>query len=323
MHRQPHTPPSSRRGFRVGRLAALAVLAVISLTGCSTQQFEDNVRLGFPRGITQQAERVRVLWTWSAVTALAVGVVVWGLIFWSIIVYRRRKGTPPEVLPRQVKYNLPIEWVYTIIPFFIIGALFFYTVRVQNFVVAESGNPAAVIQVDAFKWNWKFEYRTYQGQQSVYPNTTTSVNTVGTSGQVPVLLIPVNQKVRFIEHSFDVVHSFWVPEFLFKRDVIPHGTSNTSQDNTFEITPTTEGSYVGRCSEFCGMFHSQMNFEVRVVPGDVYQRYLQELAKLGPADPNRQAKALTAVGLAPYATTTHPFNTSREYRQASGTQVGG
>lgn len=313
--------PRSRRR-RAGRFAALAALALVTLTGCTRAEFEDKLRFGWPRGVTEQAERMRVLWTWSGLTALAVGVIVWALIFWACIVYRRRKGTPPEELPRQTKYNLPIEWVYTIVPFFLIIGLFFYTARTENFVNHESANPDVTVQVDAFKWNWQFQYLEANGQKSDFDGTNTPVNTVGTSDEVPILVVPVNKTVKVVEHSYDVIHSFWVPEFLFKRDVIPHGTTDTSKDNTFQFTATKEGSYVGRCAELCGIYHSQMNFEVRIVSMDVYQDYVDALAGFGADDAARQSEALTKAGLAPYATTTHPFNTQRTARQASGTQVG-
>ena len=303
-------------------LGATAVLALLTLTGCSMSEFESKFRFGWPTGVTEQAEKMRVLWTWSGLTALAVGVVVWSLIFWCCIVYRRRKGTPEDELPRQTKYNLPIEWVYTIVPFFLVVGLFFYTVRAQDFVNKQSANPDCTVQVDAFKWNWQFQYLNCGGQESNFTGTETAVNTVGTSDEIPVLLVPVNKKVKIVEHSYDVIHSFWVHEFLFKREVIPHGTEDTSKDNTFEFTATKEGSYVGRCAELCGTYHSQMNFEVRVVSMDVYTNYLDALADLGPGDASRQSQALTAVGLEPFATTTHPFYTDRTARQASGTQVG-
>jgi cytochrome c oxidase subunit 2 len=137
------------------------------------------------------------------------------------------------------------------------------------------------------------------------------LSTVGSSDEIPVLVLPVNKSVRVVEHSEDVIHAFWVPEFLFKRDVIPYGTTSTARDNQFEFTPTSVGSYVGRCAELCGTYHSQMNFEVRIVPDDVFLKYLDALKKIGPDDPSRQSEALQAAGLAPYATTTHPFNPDR------------
>jgi cytochrome c oxidase subunit 2 len=296
--------------------------------------------------VTKQAEEMRVLWTWSGVAALVVGVGVWGLIFWCCIHYRKRG----DELPKQTKYNLPLEIIYSIIPFLIIAALFYRTVVVENNVDALSKNPDVRIQVDAFKWNWQFEYHSYtdasgsvhetayagvnaatganatkcdeassnrsyacgaSGGQATPGNSPLYLSTVGSDDEIPVLVLPVHQSVRVVEHSADVVHSFWVPEFLFKRDVIPYGTISTSRDNQFEFTPTSTGSFVGRCAELCGTYHSQMNFEVRVVPDDVFVKYLDALNSIGPNDPARQTKALVAAGMSPYATTTHPFNTQR------------
>jgi cytochrome c oxidase subunit 2 len=104
---------------------------------------------------------------------------------------------------------------------------------------------------------------------------------------------------------------------LFKRDVIPYGTTATDRDNQFEITATSNGHFVGRCAELCGTYHSQMNFEVRVVDPSTYVQYLDALRRIGPADPGRQFEALEAIGEVPCATTTHPFNTSRTARAAS------
>ncbi len=303
-----------RRWARGGRIALLAGALALVLSGCSTQDVEKRLRFGWPTGVTKQAERMRVLWTWTGVTALAVGIVVWFLIFWAIIRYRKRD----DELPKQTKYNLPLEIVYSLIPFIFIAGLFYRTVVVENYVDKLSAHPDVVVQVDAFKWNWQFQYLQDHGKPTTYTeDPATPLSTVGSDNEIPVLVIPVGQTVRFVEHSEDVIHSFWVPEFLFKRDVIPYGTASTSRDNQFEITATTTGSYVGRCAELCGTYHSQMNFEVRIVSPDLYRQYLTALDKLGRDDPARQSEALKAVGMAPYATTTFPFDTDRTTRSAS------
>jgi cytochrome c oxidase subunit 2 len=327
------------------------------LTGCSANDWEKRLRFGFPTGVTEQAKEIRQLWTWSGVAALALGVVVWGLIFWCCIRYRER-GRDASFIPRQTKYNLVIEGICVAVPLMIIAGLFYGTVVVENDVNHLTKHPDVRVQVDAFKWNWQFEYHQYTDlsgavHQTTYPgeqdltnvaskgaNTTRKqvcdeassnisyncgasggeqhvgtgplyLSTVGSQNEVPVLVIPVNRTVRFIEHSEDVIHSFWVPEFLFKRDVIPYGTTSTARDNQFEITATHTGSFVGRCAELCGTYHSQMNFEVRVVNESTFEKYLAALQQIGPTDPNRQAKALVAAGMAPYATTTRPLETSR------------
>jgi cytochrome c oxidase subunit 2 len=105
-----------------------------------------------------------------------------------------------------------------------------------------------------------------------------------------------------------------VPEFLFKRDVIPMPAGH---DNQFQITAFQTGHYVGRCAELCGTYHSQMNFEVRVVTPEKYAEYKKALVALGPLDPARQPEALAAIGEVPVATTTHPFNTDRNARHSS------
>ncbi len=307
----------ARRAVRGAITTTLALIgSSLLLTGCSAKDWERNLRFGWPTGVTKQATRMRVLWTWSSVAALTVGVIVWALIFWCCVRYRKRG----DELPRQVKENLLIEAAYTIAPFFIIAGLFYRTVVVENYVDRKTSNPDVRVVVTAFKWNWAFNYPGMQyanpdpNASNDSPNSTgASIGTVGTSTEVPILVIPEGKKVRFVEHSRDVIHSFWVPEFLFKRDVIP-----MPKDNEFELTATKTGHFVGRCAELCGTYHSAMNFEVRVVTPGKFDAYKAALAKQRFDDPNRQAAALTAIGEAPQATSTHPFNTDRTLRSDSG-----
>jgi cytochrome c oxidase subunit II len=296
-----------RRSGRFAKVGALGAL-ILLLTGCSRARLEDDLRFGWPRGVTEQARDMRVLWTWSSVAALVVGVIVWGLIFWAIIVYRRRDSE----LPKQTKYGLPIELIYTVLPFLIVAVLFFYTVTTQTKIGKVRPNPDATVTVVGFQWNWEFDYDNYNGTDQRDPTTNEFLYTIGTPTEIPVLVLPVGKRVRIIEESNDVVHSFWVPEFLFKRDVFP-----PPQINTYEINTTTTGSFVGRCAELCGTYHSQMNFEVRIVSPEDFQRYLAALSRFGNADQGRQAKALAAIGQAPLATTTYPFNTDRRDRSPS------
>jgi cytochrome c oxidase, subunit II len=279
----------------------------LTATGCTLSDVEDKLRFGWPRGITDQAERMRVLWTWSWVAAFVVGALVWGLIFYSIIFFRKKD----DELPRQTKYNLPIETIYTVLPFLIISVLFYYTAVTENFVNKETKNPDTSVQVVAFKWNWQFDYLDKKDPTS--SGAGEFVNTVGSPTEIPILVLPVGQTIRIYEKSNDVIHSFWVPEFLFKRDVVP------GLDNSFEITikPNQTGAYVGRCAELCGTYHSMMNFEVRAVSPQDYRTYLDTLASLGGTDPNRQAEALAAIGQPTKAVTTYPFDTKRTERAAS------
>jgi cytochrome c oxidase subunit 2 len=304
----------SARSIRKAGLGASALVAAMTLAGCSSSNIGSNFRFGWPTGVTKQAERMERLWEWSTVAALVVGVMVWGLIFWCCIRYRKTD----DQMPKQTKMNHRLEIVYTIIPVIIVLVLFYFTATTQNYVTKLTKNPDTTVEVVAFQWNWQFNYcdQPYTGDTTTSDQDKcidgTYVHTTGSAEQIPILVIPRGETVRVIEHSTDVIHSFWVPDFLFKRDVIPQPI-----DNQFEFTATTNGSYVGRCAELCGTYHSQMNFEVRVVDPDVYKNYLSALASYGGEGSDSQANALTAVDQGPYATTTHPFDTDRTTRSAS------
>lgn len=282
------------------RVGVVAGLAMLMLSGCSV---EEGLRFGWPEGITDQATSMRELWTGSTLAALAVGAVTWGAIFWSCVRYRRRS----DDLPRQTAYNLPVEISFVVIPFLIIGVLFYFTVVSQNFVLAQSEDPDVTVDVTGFQWNWRFQY-----PEATVTDSTEVVTTIGDDQEVPVLVLPAGQSVRFNLASNDVIHSFWVPDMLFKRDVIPG--KNIGYDDDYEVTirEGTEGAYVGRCAELCGIYHYAMNFEVRVVSPADFEDYLQ--ARQG-GDTN--AQALESIGQSPIATSTSPFDTDRTRRSAN------
>jgi cytochrome c oxidase subunit 2 len=273
-------------------------LLVAVLGGCST---EEVLRFGWPEGITPQATLMRQLWTGSTLAALVVGVIVWALIFWACVLYRRKNRD----LPKQTAYNLPVEVVLTVIPFLIIAVLFYYTVVVQTDVEAQAAEPEVTVEVTGFQWNWEFRYLEETVEETDQP-----ISILGDSSASAVLVLPVGRTVQFELVSNDVIHSFWVPEFLFKRDVIPG--QNFGYDNDFEVTIEQEGAYVGRCAELCGIYHSTMNFEVRAVSPEVFDEYIAARASgLG------NAQALESVGEPGLAQTTTPFDTDRTRRSAT------
>ncbi|MGW5669084.1 aa3-type cytochrome oxidase subunit II [Micromonospora sp. NPDC003776] len=285
----------ARRRRGAGRLAGLGlggVALLLSLTGCDVGKTFGG--FGWPQGgITPESHRMYDLWIASCIAALAVGVFVWGLIFWCVIRYRKRGNQ----LPVQTRYNLPMEFLYTIAPILVVSVLFYYTAVVQTDVIKESKNPDVTVEVVAFKWNWQFNYRDGQGRDA---NTVAS--TLGTSEVIPILVLPTGKSIRFEETSRDVIHSFWVPELLFKRDVMPG-----SIRNTFEVSSIDqEGHYVGRCAELCGSYHAFMNFELRTVSPEKFDQFLAA-KKAGKST----QEALTAIGEEPYAQTTKPFDTRR------------
>jgi cytochrome c oxidase subunit 2 len=289
------------RGNRLARLAALGLLGVLTLTGCEMPNNEF-WRFGWPEGITDRSEPMRELWTGSVIAALVVGIAVWALILYSVVAHRKRS----DELPKQTAYNLPLEIVYTILPFLIIAGLFFFTVVVQNRVQERSDNPDETIAVNAFKWNWEFVYPESADQETGEP-----VSTVGSSSEIPILVLPTDRTIRFEVASADVIHSFWVPEFLFKLDVIP-GNEN-GRDNVFEVTVREEGAYVGRCAELCGTYHAYMNFEVRAVSGDDYDDYIA--ARESGLD---TFDALEKIGQPGLSSATTPFEALQNKQTAGG-----
>ncbi|SNR46131.1 cytochrome c oxidase subunit 2 [Haloechinothrix alba] len=297
------------RWSRAGKASVLAGIVALTVTGCSA---EEVLRFGWPEGVTPQAEEMRQLWTWATVAALVVGVIVWGLILWSVAFHRKKKGDSGE-LPRQFQYNVPLELFCVVIPVVMVCVLFFFTVTTEFSVLDEDEDPDVAIEVVAFQWNWEFRHldaETPDGEP---------VSTVGSTDDIPILVLPTDRSIGYELRSTDVIHSFWVPEFLFKRDVFPEPERN-NQDNTFQNTIEREGSFVGRCAELCGTYHSMMNFEVRAVSPEQYDEYLGLMSRVNEETgrPYTTPQALEAMGLPSQAETTAPFDPDRTAREPSG-----
>jgi cytochrome c oxidase subunit 2 len=256
------TAPRRRQGKMAG-IGALAVM-LLALTGCTNDTF---TRIGFPDPITTQGKVVVSLWQGSWIAGMLVGCVVWGLIVWAVVFHRKRG----DKLPPQVRYNMPIEILYTVIPFVLIAVLFYYTAKDENVLTATPANPAVTVNVIGFQWSWEFDYPQPNGAPPVKMTGAMWDPTKPDSRQtLPVLEVPVGERVQFNLTSPDVVHAFWVPEFLFKRDVIP------GHPNHFQVTLTKTGTYTGHCSELCGVYHSRMLFTLKVVTPQEYQSWIAQ-----------------------------------------------
>jgi cytochrome c oxidase subunit II len=252
------------RARRAGALAA-AFSAIPLLASCSEQDRGAWERGAMPEGASDRSELMITMWQWTWVAALAVGVLVWGLIIYAIIKFRRRSD---DEVPLQARYNLPMEILYTVAPIIVVLVFFKFVVDVQN-EVGEEPEPDHTVKVVGQKWSWTFNYveaEAIGGQ---------TVNVVGTPAEPPTLVLPVGEAVRFDLWSPDVIHSFWVPAFLYKKDVFP------GQVNTFQVIPTREGVYAGKCAEFCGEHHSGMLFNVAVVSRAEYDAHMAELRAAG------------------------------------------
>jgi len=255
--------PRTLRSWAV--LAAFGV-ATLTLAGCSENSDSSLSRLGYPKTVSDRGGAIFDLWIGSWVAAGVIGLGTFGLIVWAALRYRRRDD---DHIPPQMRYNLPIEVLYTLAPVIVIAALFFHTVQTQQVIDETVAEPDHEITVIGYKWGWAF---VYEGEESVGED----VFDVGTPERLSQLYLPVGESVRFTLESQDVVHSFWVPEFYYKMDVFPG-----ENDNSFDMTPTREGVFRGRCAELCGTYHSRMLFDLNIVSAEEYEQHLAELQEAG------------------------------------------
>jgi cytochrome c oxidase subunit II len=290
---QGGAPGPGARARLIRRWLPRGVLAaglVIMTTGCDATTVE---RLGLRNPLTSQAKLIVDLWQGAWIAALAVGVVVWGGILWTVMFHRKRG----DRIPHQVRYNLPIEILYTVVPFIMVGVLFYFTARDENKITALAAKPDVVVDVTGFQWSWEFQYPQYPVKNSAHGVTEvgpmwngqvgqgSNCQVAGTSVasgsesscQLPLLEIPAHETVRFNLTSNDVVHSFWILPFDFKRDVIPN------HPNHFDVY-TTATLYsgpdtIGRCSELCGLYHSRMLFRIKIVTPAQFTAWITGLQK--------------------------------------------
>jgi cytochrome c oxidase subunit II len=266
--------------FRRVAFGGLMATALLVLSGCSQDQEGEIKRLAMPVASTKEAPHIHDLWMWSWLAAILTGIVVWGLIFYACFRYRRRSEAD---IPVQTRYNLPIEIFYTIAPVIMVIVFFYFTVDTQNKVLHVADHPDQNVTVVGQQWSWTFNYNLKHSSKTdggyVEDGDGQVVHEGGTTADRPTLWLVKDKSVTFYLDSPDVIHSFWVPGFLFKMDVVP------GRNNHFTLTPDRMGTFEGRCAELCGVYHSRMLFNVKVVDQAAYDAHLQQLADEGNTGP--------------------------------------
>jgi len=266
---------------KLSRWAIIPIFAILlaSLTGCSTQELSRGFLPG-PQGVTNHTDRIVQLWNGSWIVLYIVGMIAWGLMFWAIIVYRRRKGD--REIPPQLRYNMPIETLFTVVPFILVVGFFAQTTIDMN-AIEKKVDSDYRIEAIGKQWSWDFNYT----NNNVY-ETGIQLQADDKEADLPTLYLPVNKTIEIDLVSRDVIHSFWVIDFLYKKDVFP------GHVNKMYFTPQVIGEYKGKCAELCGEFHSMMLFNVKVVSQQDYDAQMAKLAQMGqtgqlsanPDDPN-------------------------------------
>ncbi|WP_427868978.1 cytochrome c oxidase subunit II [Leucobacter luti] len=253
--------------------APVALSAALLLAGCTPEQQRGFLPAG-SEGATNHTDGITGLWVTSWIVLLAVGVITWALIIWATIAYRRRKGQTG--LPVQLRYNMPIETFFTVVPVILVLGFFAFTAQEQSKIESryDANEVENVVEVIGKRWAWDFNYVDedvfFQGVQVQTDEAGDPVEST-----MPTLYLPVNKKTEVRLETRDVIHSFWIVEFLYKKDMIP------GQTNYMSFEPTKTGTFMGKCAELCGESHSMMLFEVKVVEQDEYDAYIDSLREAG------------------------------------------
>jgi cytochrome c oxidase subunit 2 len=223
-----------------------------------------------PEAITDRGERIRELYGIVFAIAAVIFFVVEGLIIWTVVRYRRRPGD--DVLPAQTHGNAIAEVVWTVVPTLIVAYMFIVSWQTLNVVEAVSPQPQVKIRAVASQFLWTFDYlpadfdpAAADPKKPVYTETTPE----GPDGG---MVVPAGRTIQLYLFSPDVIHAFYVPQFLFKRDVVP------GRLNTFEFTINEEdagGTFHGQCAELCGVSHNAMHFDVHALPGAEFDAWLE------------------------------------------------
>ena len=209
---------------------------------------------------TIQAAQMIGVWQVFVYAGIAVYAIVAGLIIYAAVAYRCRDRSVRQASATFHK-NSKLEIIWTVIPVLIVAGLFVKTYIVEAAVETVHAHPAEIVDVVAYRWSWRF----------TYPREHIVVD--GTPDGPPTLVLPVGQTTRINLTSSDVVHAFWIPAFVFKRD------ANPGMVNVFEFKPTAVGTHLGRCAEYCGTYHANMGFTVRVVSRRDFDLWVQSQPK--------------------------------------------
>jgi cytochrome c oxidase subunit 2 len=247
----------------------IALVIAVFLSGLGSSLYP-------PNAATTEAHDVHGLYDIVFAFAVGIFIVVESLIVWSVIRYRRR---PTDTsLPAQTHGNNLVEVIWTLIPTAIVLFLFVISWQTLNTVNAVSATPDIKIHAIASQFQWQFEYLDSNGKKVATQLTPQYDPATGLGG----MAVPVGRSVQVTLDSPDVIHAFYVPRFLFKRDVVP-GVTNKFD---FTVEPSDAGQvFRGQCAELCGTGHRTMLFSVVAMTQSDYDAWLKALIEKANATP--------------------------------------
>lgn len=231
--------------------------------------------INMPVGITEISRSTYDLHMLITIICGFIAVVVYGVLIWSLIKYRKSKGAKAA----SFHENTTIEIIWTIIPIIILISMAIPSTGVLRQIYDTSESELDVM-ITGYQWRWQYTYLDDEGEEVSYFSTlaTTDDQIAGLDDKGEnyllevdePLVIPVNTKVRFLLTAADVIHSWWVPEFAVKKDAIP-GFINEAW-----VIADETGTYRGQCTELCGQDHGFMPIVVEVVDQDEFDAWYGE-----------------------------------------------
>jgi len=266
-----------RSSVTIASLIAAVLGVAALLAGCAPQAGNPDQPPGFfpVAPVTDAGQATSNLYDITFWIAVVVFVLVEGLLIYITLAFRRRR-TDTE-LPKQTHGSNMLEILWTVVPAITVTLLFIAVlITLNEEAEASAGTPALVIDVTGFQWQWTFDY------------ATEGLSFTGTGNTGPVMALPVNEQVRIRLHATDVIHSFYVPQFLYKKDVVP------GRVNEFDVVVNDPGIYSGQCAEFCGLAHAEMNFTVQAMTRTDFDAWVTEQQQARPtAGPSAPPGAAT------------------------------
>lgn len=273
------------------------LFAVLGLA-LGREVFADNT-LNLTEGVTPLSHEIYNLHMYILWVCVGIGLLVYGVLTYSIIHHRKSKG----VVPAKFHENTRLEIVWTVIPFVILLAMAVPATRVM-LDAYDTSDSDLTIKVTGYQWKWRYEYigegvdffstldaKSNEARQQGAKINPASVEHYLLNVDNP-LVIPVNKKIRFLFTGADVIHSWWVPDFGWKKDTIPGFVT----DGWVKVEKP--GTYRGQCTELCGRDHGFMPIVVIAKTEADYAKWLEEQKGKGQAaEQQSQAEAATTFTL--------------------------
>ena len=261
-------------GFKAKQLCKLALGPVLLFMSVSAMAAGGEASsINMTPGVTELGREVYDLHMIILWICVAIGVAVFGVMFYSIIFHRKSRG----VTPAKFHESTTVEIAWTVVPFFILIAMA-VPATTTLLTLYDTDNSELDILITGYQWKWKYEYLNEEGENvSFFSNLRTpqaEIYNDEAKGEYYLLevdeplVLPVDTKVRFLVTANDVIHSWWVPALAVKRDAIPGFINETW------ARPTEQGIYRGQCSELCGKSHGFMPIVVNVVSKEEYGEWI-------------------------------------------------